>query len=87
VAADLRKPPRNAVGRQDEVHAAAVDRAVRHARVLRGILLLGERDAANGLDLAQAQGAVGPGAGEHDRDGLGLLVLGQRPEQVIDWQV
>ena len=45
---------------------------------------MSERDAADGLDLAQAERAVGPGSGQDDADGAPLLLFGQRPEQEID---
>ena len=87
VVADLGQPPGDLLGRQDEIDAAAVDGAARHAGVPGRLLVLGEGDAAHGLDLAQPQRAVGAGAGEDHADGAGLLVLGQRAEQVIDRQV
>lgn len=85
--ADLGEPLRDVRRAQDEVHATAVDRADRHAGMPRGLLILGERDAAAGLDLAQAERAVGAGAGQDDSDGLRELILAQGTEEVVDREV
>ncbi len=63
-----------------EVHAAAGDGAARHAGLLRRVVL-GEGDAAFGLDLLQPQGAVGGGAGENHPDRPVLLVIRQGTEE------
>ena len=54
---------------------------------LADLLVLGEGDAADRLDLAQPERAVGAGAGEDDADRARLLVLRQRAEEVVDRQV
>ena len=61
---------------QDEIHAAGGDGAVRHTVVL-GRRVLGERDAALGLDRFQPHRAVRGGAGQDHADGLMPLFLRQ----------
>ena len=65
---DLAQPLRDLCRRQDEIHAAAVDRAVRHAEIPGGFLVLREGDASDRLDLAQAERSVGPGARKNHAD-------------------
>ena len=60
-------------GRQHEIDCAARDGALRHAAVLRGLLVLRERQAPGRLDLAQAQRAVGSRAGQDDADRVRAL--------------
>jgi hypothetical protein len=55
--------------RQRKVGPARVERALRHARLLRRGRLLHERDAARGLDGAQAQRAVVARTREHHANG------------------
>ena len=74
-------------GRQDHVDAAALDGALRHAGVLGRRLILGEHDAAAGLDLLDADRAVRSGPRQDHPDGAGPTVFGQRLEKVIDRQV
>ena len=83
VPADAGDLPGDPVRGQHEVHAAGGDGAVRHALVL-GRVVLGEGDAALGLDLFQPEGAVGGGAGQDHADGPVPLVLRQRAEELID---
>jgi len=85
VAADPRKLAGDGCGRQHEVGDRC--RALWHTGVLRGFRVLDERDAALRLDRPQAERAVRPGPRQDDGDGPGLLLLGQRPEQVVDGQV
>ena len=72
---------------QDQIDAAAPGRALRHTRVLGGRLVLGERDAAGGLDFLHPQRAVGARPREDHADRGGLLVPGQRLEEQVDRHV
>jgi len=56
-------------GREDVVDAAAGNGAAWHTVILGRGLVLGERDAALGLDFRQAQSAIGARAGQDDADG------------------
>ena len=84
---DLAQPLRDLRRRQDEIHAAAVDRAVRHAGIPGGFFVLREGDASDRLDLAQAERSVGPGARKNYADRPYLFVFRKRPEQKVDGQM
>ncbi len=87
VPCDLDQLGRDALGRKHEIDHAGRDRGPRHPVVLRGRWLLGDRDAADGFDVADADGAVGGGAGEHDADRAVAGGLGERAQQEIDGNV
>jgi hypothetical protein len=72
---------------QRKVGDARRDGGLRHARELRGLRILRERDAALGLDRAQALGAVGPGTRQHDADRPVRPLGGQGVEEEVDGQV
>src|SRR5687768_13285398 len=57
--ADFGELPGDLVWRKDEIHAAAIDGAPRHAGVTGGFRFLREGDAAHGFYLTDALGAVG----------------------------
>ena len=84
VTADLGEPLGDLVRRQDEVDAAAVDRAAGHAGVAGRTLVLREGDPARGLDLGDPQSSVRPAPRQHDGDRAGPLLLGQRTKEVVD---
>jgi hypothetical protein len=56
------------VGREYQVDRTAGDGALWHPRVLGGVLVLGKRETAGGLDLTHPQRAVRAGAGENHAD-------------------
>jgi len=67
---------------EDEVDAAGGDGAARHGIVFgRGVL--GESDAAFGLDGFEAEGAVRGSAGEDDTNGALALVLGEGFKEMV----
>ena len=70
--------------RQHEVHQPCGEGALGHAGKLGGLRGLGHGHAAFALDGPQAQGAITPGAREHDADGPFPLVLGQGAEEEVD---
>ena len=72
-----REPRGNLTRRQHQVHDAAGDGSPRHPGVLRRLIVLRECDAAGGLDLAQAERAVGAGARQHDANGIRALHRGE----------
>ncbi len=72
------------IGREDEIDVACGNGAFRHAGVLGGGDLLGEGDAAFGLDGLEAQDPVGGGARQDHSDGPAALVLGQRAQEVVN---
>ena len=75
------------VGRQDVIDPAVGDGASRHGVVAGRFFVLGEGDAALGLDGLEAEGAVGAAAGQDHADGASLLVVGQGAEHVVDGHV
>ena len=87
VLADPRQFAGDLIRRQDEIDTAASGRALRHTRVLGGRLVLGESDAARGLDFLHPQRAVGACARQDHADRGGLPVLGQRLQEQVDRQV
>jgi hypothetical protein len=78
--ADLGQAARDLVRGQDEIDAATVDRAPRHATMCRGLFILCEGDPADRLHLAKPLRAIGSGAGKNDSHRSRLLVFGQRAE-------
>ena len=74
-------------GREDEVHHAGGHRAARHPGILRRALVLGERDAALGLDGLQTQDAIGGGSRKDHADGLVLLILRERAQEDVHGHV
>ncbi len=87
VAAEAHELAGDHFRRASKVHHPRGDRALRHAAELRRARLLGDGDAALGLDRPEALGPVGAGAGQHDADGALLVVLGERSEEGVDRQV
>ena len=79
--------PRDPLRRQDVVDAAVRDRAARHAVLLRRLLVLGERDAALGLDRLEPERPVRAAARQDDADRLGAVDAGHRAEQMVDRHV
>ena len=77
---------RHLSGRQNKVHQAGGDGAVRHPVVFGGFGLLRHDHAALALDRPHPQSAVAAGAGEHDADGALMLILGQGAEEEVDGQ-
>ena len=59
MAGDRRELSGNLRRRQDEIHATTLRGVVRHARMLGGLLILGEGDTPHRLDFAQSQRPVG----------------------------
>ena len=82
--ADFQQHRRHLLHRQDVGGIAGVDGALRHAVVFGGGRFLHHADAAAAEDGAQAEGAVGGGAGEDDADGAFGLVFGQRAQEAVD---
>ncbi len=72
--------------RQDIIHQARGDGALRHAVVLRGFGVLHHDHAPLALDRPDALRAVAAGAGEHNADGPLVLVLGQGAEEKVNGQ-
>ncbi len=71
----------------DEVDRTGTDRRHRHAFVFRVVRRLHDGDAALFLDPRQTHGAVGAGAGQHDRDRALAVHLGQGAEEQVDRHV
>jgi hypothetical protein len=69
---------------QNPVHAAGIDRRLRHAVVFGGGGFLGEGEAAGGLDGVDAGRAVRTGPGQHDPDGRVVHLRRQGGEEPID---
>ena len=84
---DLAQPIRDLGGREDEIDAAAVDRAPRHAGMPCGFFVLCEGYASDCLDLGQAERPIRTGAGKNYADCPCLFVFCQRPEQEVDGQM
>ena len=63
------------------------DGAAGHAVVLGGGFILGEGNAALGLDLGQTEAAVAAGAGENHADGVRALGFGEGAHKEIDGQM
>jgi len=87
VAAHSRQFQGDFLGWQDEIDRAAADGALRHAVVFGRLSILGESDAAGGLDLRQSQRAVRAGTRQDHADRGRLLIFGQRLEELVDRQV
>ena len=83
VSRDFGEPLPNGGWRQHKIHRAGQRRAARHPLV-RGRLVLRERDAAGRLDLVQPQRAVAARPRQDDRDRLVPLRLRQRLEEHVD---
>ena len=84
LARDIQQHPRHLFHRQDVGGVAGVDGAGRHAVVFGGGGFLHHADAAAAEDGAQAQGAVGGGAGEDDADRAFGLIVGQGAQEAVD---
>ena len=84
---DLAQSIRDLARRKDEIDAAAVDRAPRHAGMLRGFFVLCEGYASDCLDLGQAERSIRTGPGKNYADCPCLFVFRQRPEQEVDGQM
>ena len=69
---------------QHEIDAAGLLGGHRHARVLRRVLVLGDRDAAAGADRADALGPVRARARQHDADRALAELARQALEQRVD---
>ena len=82
--ADRREADGDLIGREHQIDRATRDRTLRHARMLRGVLVLRERQAASGLDFREAQRAIRAGAGENHADRGGSLDRREGPEKMID---
>ncbi len=81
------KLARDLLRRHDHVDAAAAYRRNRHPRVFRRLLPLGEGDPARGLDVLEAERAVGAGPRENHSDGGALPIFGKRSQERIDGKV
>src|SRR6186713_354311 len=68
---------------QHEIHAARLDRGVRHAEELGRALVLGEHGAAHLLDRLYPHGAVAPRAAQDQRDRALLERARDRLEQQV----
>ena len=77
----------DAFGRQDEIHAAGVDRGLRHGRELCRGLILRKCHAPRRPDGLNTRRAVRSRAGEDYANGLAPTVLGERPEEPVDGHV
>ncbi len=66
------------------VHHAGVDGALRHPRLSCGRGILGDHQAARGLDVTDARAAVAAGAGEDEPRRPIAVLTRQRAEQVVD---
>ena len=77
VASDPGQLPRDRLGRKDEIDDVRRDRALRHARVLGRLGILGERHAARGLDRGEPPRAVRCRARQDHADGLFAALLGK----------
>ena len=87
MATDAPQLAGDVLGREDEVHHAGGRRAARHPGILRRALVLGERDAALGLDGLQTQDAIGGGSRKDHADGLVLLILRERAQEDVHGHV
>ena len=87
VAGNSRQFPPNPFRRQHEVYAARRDRAGRHRRILRGLLVLREGDTAGRFDRQQAVSSVRTVSGKDHANRPIVLLLGQRAEEFIHRQV
>ena len=72
------------VWRQHKIHHAGSDGAAGHAIVLGGFGCLRHHHAALALHRPDAKGPVATSAGEHNANGVLVLVLGQGAEEKID---
>ena len=84
MADHLVEPPGDLFGRQDEVHHPGRHGAVGHPRKPRAAAVLNEREAALGLDPAQALRPVAAGARQDHAIGVALLGGGEGPEEGVD---
>src|SRR5262249_32652503 len=69
--------------RQDEIRYSGRDRAARHRGVFGLVRILHQDDAAGFLDGPHADGTIGAGAGQNDREAVAVL-FGQRSEKQVD---
>ncbi len=77
----------DAIRREDVIDLPGADGGTGHAVVPGGIGLLGEGDAAGGLDLGNAEGTIAAGAGEDDADAVAGTLETDGTEEVIDRHV
>ncbi len=68
----------------DEIDQSGADRRQGHPVIARAFGLLDDADPAIFLDRAQSRGAVRAGARQDDAGGIGLLIAGQRQEEIVD---
>ena len=87
VAAEACELLRDALGRQDVVHAIRRDDAARHAVVRGRGRVLGEDDAAFRLDRLRSERPVRARPGQDHADRPAALGLGQRAQEGVDRQV
>ena len=78
---------RDALRRQDEVHAPRGDGAARHAVVRGRLQVLREDDAAFGLDRPRSERPVRAGPGEDHSDRLAAPGVGERAQEGVDRKV
>ena len=74
----------NGCRREDEIDGPPFNGAARHARELRGLLILRKSDATFSFNGLNTQRSITASAGEHDGNGAILLIFGQRTEERID---
>jgi hypothetical protein len=80
----VRQTRRDVFGREHEIHRSAGNRTLRHAGVLRRLLLLREGEAAGRFDLAYPERAVRARPRQDDANGMRPLDRGERTQKVID---
>ena len=74
------------LGGHDRIHHTGADDAAGHAVELRRVRILGEEEAARGVDRHRPASAIGASAGQHDADHLIAIRFGQRGEEDVDRQ-
>ena len=72
------------LGRQDEIHKPAGDRALGHVRLPRCVGLLRNGDAANVLDSTERRCPIAVITGDNDSDQFAVPVLGQGTQKDCD---
>lgn len=83
---DCPKLPADCVGGQHKIDNAGGDRVSRHALEL-GASVLREGDPTCGFDCLESDGSVGRCSGKNDSDRVALLILGERGQEKVDWQI
>ena len=79
-------PCRQIVHWRNDIRQARVDRASRHSVKLGRRRILNQDQPALFLDAPKSQRPIGPHAGKNHTNTQGLLILGQRSQEKINWE-